>query len=167
MPTDTALESTLSEKVGSENRIWEDNWDLFSHFYALFFFLKKEKHEQFIGFLISPLTQLQSISLLASCLVAKSGPTLYNPVNCSLPGFPVFYYLPEFAQTHDHYVGDAIQLSHPLSPPSSLPSFALLADITVKNSWKPNPCLIWNIILCQKCLLKSPYALNPSNPSVL
>ena len=121
MPTDTALESTLSEKVGSENRIWEDNWDLFPNFYAFFF---KEKHEQFIGFLISPLTQLQRIYLLASsCSVAKSGPTLYNPMNCSLPGFPVFYCLLEFAQTHVHYVGDAIQLSHPLSAPSALICF--------------------------------------------
>ena len=120
----------LGQKTEYE-RTTETYFLIFMHF---FFFKKKEKHEQFIGFLISPLTQLQSISLLASCLVAKSGPTLYNPVNCSLPGFPVFYYLPEFAQTHDHYVGDAIQLSHPLSPPSSLPSFALLADITVKNS---------------------------------
>ena len=32
--------------------------------------------------------------------------------------FPVLHYLPEFAQTHVHWVGDAIQPSHPLSPPS-------------------------------------------------
>ena len=37
---------------------------------------------------------------------------------CSMPGFPVFHYLLEFAQTHAHQVGDAIQASHPLSPPS-------------------------------------------------
>ena len=35
----------------------------------------------------------------------------------SMPGFPVFYHLPEFAQIHIHRVGDAIQLSHPLMPP--------------------------------------------------
>ena len=34
------------------------------------------------------------------------------------PGFPVLHYVPEFAQTHVHWVGDAIQPSHPLSPPS-------------------------------------------------
>ena len=36
---------------------------------------------------------------------------------CSMPGFPV-YLLPELAQTHVHWVSDAIQPSHPLSSPS-------------------------------------------------
>ena len=39
---------------------------------------------------------------------------------CSTPGFPVLHYLPEFAQTHVHWVSDVIQPSHPLSPISSL-----------------------------------------------
>ena len=38
-------------------------------------------------------------------------------MDCSMPGFPDLHYLPEFAQTHVHWVGDAIQPSHPLSPP--------------------------------------------------
>ena len=37
---------------------------------------------------------------------------------CSTPGFPVLHYLLKFAQTHVHWIGDAIQLSHSLSPPS-------------------------------------------------
>ena len=41
---------------------------------------------------------------------------LCDPMDCSTPGFPVLHYLPEFAQTHIHWVGDAIQPSHPLSP---------------------------------------------------
>ena len=52
------------------------------------------------------------------CSVAKSCPTLCNPMDCSTPGFPVLHCLPEFAQTHVHWVGDAIQPSPPLSPPS-------------------------------------------------
>jgi len=44
--------------------------------------------------------------------------TLCHPVDCSTPGFPVLHYLLELAQTHVHWVGDAIQPSHPLSPPS-------------------------------------------------
>ena len=52
------------------------------------------------------------------CSVTKSCPTLCDPVNCSTPGFPVIHYLLEFAQTHDHWVGDAIQPSHPLLLPS-------------------------------------------------
>ena len=39
-------------------------------------------------------------------------------MNCNMPGFPVLYYLPEFAQTHVHWVDDAIQPSHPLLPSS-------------------------------------------------
>ena len=37
--------------------------------------------------------------------------TLCDPIDCSMPGFPVLYHLLEFAQTHVHWVGDAIQPS--------------------------------------------------------
>ena len=53
------------------------------------------------------------------CSVAKSCLTLFDPMGCSIPGFSVLHYLPEFAQTHVHWVGDAIQPSHPLLTPSS------------------------------------------------
>ena len=43
---------------------------------------------------------------------------LCNPMNHSTPGLPIHHQLPEFTQTHVHRVGDAIQLSHPLSAPS-------------------------------------------------
>ena len=39
-------------------------------------------------------------------------------MDCSMPGFPVLHYLPEFAQTHVHWVGDAINPPHPLFSPS-------------------------------------------------
>jgi len=52
------------------------------------------------------------------CSVTKSCLTLCDPMNCSMTGFPVFHPLPEFAQTHVHWVGDAIQPSHSLSPHS-------------------------------------------------
>ena len=51
--------------------------------------------------------------------VTQSCPTLCNPMNCSMPGLPVHHQLPEFTQTHVHWVSDAIQPSHPLSSPSS------------------------------------------------
>ena len=41
--------------------------------------------------------------------VAQSCPTLCDPMNCSTPGLPVHHQLPEFTQTHVHWVGDAIQ----------------------------------------------------------
>ena len=37
-------------------------------------------------------------------------------MDCSIPGLPVLHYLPEFAQTHIHWVNNAIQPSHPLLP---------------------------------------------------
>ena len=63
----------------------------------------------------------EQVTLFKYCCcwsVAKSCLTLCDPVNCSPPGFPLLHYLPEFAQTHVHWVGDSIQPSHSLSPPS-------------------------------------------------
>ena len=50
--------------------------------------------------------------------VAQSCLTLCDPMNHSTPGLPVHHQLPEFTQTHVHWVGDAIQPSHPLLSPS-------------------------------------------------
>ena len=50
--------------------------------------------------------------------VAQSCLALRDPRDCSMPDFPVHYQVLEFAQTHIHPVGDAIQPSHPLSSPS-------------------------------------------------
>ena len=47
-----------------------------------------------------------------------------DPMDCSMPGFPVYHQLPEPTQTHVHRIGDAIQPSHPLSSPSP-PAFNL------------------------------------------
>ena len=55
-------------------------------------------------------------------LVTQSCPTLCDPMNRSMPGLPVQHQLLEPTQTHVHWVGDAIQPSHPLSSPSPLPS---------------------------------------------
>ena len=56
-------------------------------------------------------TSIQFSSVTQSC------PTLCDPMDCSTPGLPVHHQLPETTQTHVHYVGDAIQPSHPLSSP--------------------------------------------------
>ena len=50
--------------------------------------------------------------------VAQSYPTLCDPMDCSMSGFPVHHQPLKFAQTHVHPVGDAIQPSHPLSSSS-------------------------------------------------
>ena len=44
--------------------------------------------------------------------------TLWDPMECSTPGFPVHHQFPEFTQTHVHWVGDALQPFYPLSSPS-------------------------------------------------
>ena len=55
---------------------------------------------------------------VSSCSVAQSCPILWDPMDCSTPGFPVLHHLPESAQTHVLWVSDAILPSNPLSPPS-------------------------------------------------
>ena len=48
----------------------------------------------------------------------QSCPTLYDPMDCSIPGLPVHHQIPEFTKSHAHQVDDAIQPSHPWSCPS-------------------------------------------------
>ena len=57
-------------------------------------------------------------------LVTQSCPTLCNPMDGSVPSFPVHHQLLELTQTHVHWVSDSIQPSHPLSSPSP-PTFSL------------------------------------------
>ena len=61
--------------------------------------------------------QLQSVNS-----VAQSGPTFCDPMDCSMPGFPVHHQLLELTQTHVHRASDATEPSHLLSPS---PSFNL------------------------------------------
>ena len=66
----------------------------------------------------------ETIICCSCCSVSQSCLPLCDPMDYSMPGFPVLHYLPEFAQTRVHWVGDAIQPPHPLSPPS-LPALNL------------------------------------------
>ena len=76
------------------------------------------------GFILQPDNWIKMPVMLLHCSsvqfnsVAQSCPTLCDPMNCSTPGLPVHYQIPEFAQTYIHQVSDAIQPSHPLSSPS-------------------------------------------------
>ena len=69
-----------------------------------------------------PLPDHKSLHICC-CSVTQSCPTLCNPMDCSMPGSPVLHQLTELAQTHVHWVCDAIQPSHPLVSPS--PAFNL------------------------------------------
>ena len=65
---------------------------------------------------VSASVQFSSVAQL--CL------TLCDPMDCSMPGFPVHHQLPELAQTHVHRVSDTIQPSHPLPSPSPTFNFS-------------------------------------------
>ena len=70
-------------------------------------------------------TWIESTSLVVKfSSVTQSCPTLCDPMDCSTSGLPVHHQLPEFTQTHVHWVGGAIQPSNPLLSPS-LPPFNL------------------------------------------
>ena len=75
--------------------------------------------------IIHIISKEKNFAVVQFSLVAQSCPTLWNPMNHSMPGLPVHHQLPESTQTHAHWVGDAIQPSHPLlspSPPAHNPS---------------------------------------------
>ena len=72
----------------------------------------KSHHENLTRFLE------ENSLLVCCCLITKSCPALCNPMDCRTPGLSVLHYLPEFVQIHVHWVGDAIQPSHPLLSPS-------------------------------------------------
>ena len=85
-------------------------FDLFYIYFITSFFIIKTEN---IAIWCSELKHLVSVQFSQS--VAS---TLSEPMDYSTPGLPVHYQLPEFTQTHVHWVGDAIQLSHSLSFPS-------------------------------------------------
>ena len=64
-------------------------------------------------------------------------------MDCSTPDFPVLHHLPEFAQTHVHQVGDAIQSFHPLLSLSP-PAFSLSSIRVFSN--EPVLCIRWPVI---------------------
>ena len=60
----------------------------------------------------SNMESMQSWSPQYCCSVNQLCPTLCDPMDCIMPGFPVLHHLPELAQAHVHWVGDAIQPSN-------------------------------------------------------
>ena len=94
-------------------------------------FIEFSRQEYWHGFLFptpgelaEPGIEPWSLASPAFSSVAQSCPTLCDPMNRSTPGLPVHHQLLEFTHTYIHWVGDAIQPSHPLSSPSP-PSFNL------------------------------------------
>ena len=85
----------------------------------------------------APLPFFIQLLVLCCCSVAKSCPALCDPMDSSKLGFPAFHYLPEFAQTHVHWVGDAIQPSRPCSYQAH---FCLRTwECALSCAWNPHP----------------------------
>ena len=76
--------------------------------------------------------------------VAQSCSTLCDPIDRSMPDFPVHHQLPDFAQTRVHWVGDVIQPSHPLS---STLSRSLLRFVSIESVMSSN-----HLVLCRPLL---------------
>ena len=82
------------------------------------FFMDPRLKDQYWGSILNSNIKTHGkmiLLLLFSCQVLSD---FWDPVACRTPGLPVLHHLPEFAQTHVHWVGDAIQPSHPLLSPS-------------------------------------------------
>ena len=84
-------------------------------------------------FLIPSCTQRAPVQFSSVQMLSRVW--LCDPTDCSTPGFPVYHQLLDFIQTHIHWVGDAIQPSHPLSPllllPSIFPSIRVFSNVPV------------------------------------
>ena len=80
--------------------------------------------------------------------VTQSCPILCDPMNRSTPGLPVHHQLPEFTQTHVHWVSDAIQPSHPLSSP--LPPSIFSNESTLRMRWPKYWSFSFSIILSKE-----------------
>ena len=90
-------------------------------------------------------------------LVTQSCPTLCDPMNCNMPGLPVWVLSehPEFTQTHVHRVGDVIQPSHPLLPlfllPTIPPSIRVFSnESTLRMRWPKYWSFSFSIIPSKK-----------------
>ena len=86
-----------------------------------------------------PVLRIVLVVHLLSCI------QLCDPMNCSTPDSPVLHYLLDFAQTHVHWVGDVIQLSHLCLPLLLLPSFfpsirAFPTELALRIRWP----VYWN-----------------------
>ena len=81
--------------------------------------------------------------------VDQSCLTLCDPMDCSMPGFPVHCQLQEFTQTHVHWARDAIQPYHPLPSPSppafNFPSIRVFSNESVLPSRWPK---YWSFSFC-------------------
>ena len=130
--------------------------------------------------LLSFISQFSSVTQLC--------PTLCDPMNHTMPGLPVHHQIPDFTQTHVHWVSDAIQPFHPLpspSPPAPNPSqhqglfqwvnfsheVAKVLEFQLQHQsfqWTPRTFRMdWLDLLAVQGTLKSPLQHHSSKASIL
>ena len=102
-------ESLWTEKPG---RLQSIGWQKVRHDWSDWACTHSLKHVE------QSLENVRSPFAFGGCSVAQSCLILCDPVDCSTPGLLVLHSLPEFAQVHVHWISDAFQPSHPLSPSS-------------------------------------------------
>ena len=87
----------------------------------------QDKHTKSVVYVYNSIktmgNEIKNIEAFCCCSVAQSCPTLGDPMDCRMPGFPVLHHLLELAQTHVYWVSDAIKPYRPLLSPS--PAFNL------------------------------------------
>ena len=76
-------------------------------------------------------------------------------MDCSTPGFPVHHQLPEPTQNHVHYIGDVIQLSHPLLSllllPTIFPSITVFSnELVLLIKWPKYWSFTFNVSPCNE-----------------
>ena len=132
-----------------------------------------------VSFLSLPSCSLAQIAFFSS---VQSCPTLCDPMNCSTPGLPIHHQLPESTQTHVHWVGDAIQPSHPLSSPSppalnlsqhqglfkwvsSSHQVAKVLEFQLQHhsfQWTPSTDLLWDRLVVSPCSPRDSWESSPT-----
>ena len=123
----------IKDACSLEEKLWQNSYDKIAREHIKkqrHYFADKGSYSQSYGFSSShvwmwELDHKEGWALKNWCLqTVVLEKTVGSPMDCSIPGFSVLLHLPECAQTHVHWVGDAIQPSHPLSSPSP-PAFNL------------------------------------------
>ena len=107
------------------NILWKILWELISNFFVSVVYITYSLHTQVIAVSSENNSKKKSLNELNKTRfyfhfssIAQLCLTLCDPMNHTMPCLPVHHQLAESTQTHVHWVGDAIQPSHPLSSPS-------------------------------------------------
>ena len=124
----------------SRESFWPRSWTQVSHIASIFFtvWAREPRWHKYTPF--SP-WEVKLFPRVFSSVQSLNRVRIYNPMDCSTPGFPVLHQLLELAQTHLHWVGNATQPSHPLSPTS--PAFSLSQHFPMSQLFTSGGQSIW------------------------